>query len=214
VTAISRNTLEAASEDDTVTISQLDDIDTSMFDRVDHVIHAAATTTRSLDDARNVNARGTAHVAQVAQKARVSTFLFLSTTAVYKTPRKAGATLTEQSPRTAYGPSSSIKTPNAYAISKREAEDLVLSQAKSGLRAAILRPGAVIGSGRRSYWGCVLPHRWLRGEPAAINPSTTLPWVSVDDLVSAIDSSLLTAGVLISNVVSGHFRVDDYIKTL
>jgi nucleoside-diphosphate-sugar epimerase len=152
---------------------------------IDVVVHLAArahmmqdTTANPLAEHRKINVEGTLNVARQAQNAGVKRFIFLSTIKVNGEQTPLGR------PFRAEDHPSPV---DAYAISKREAEDGLRELcSNSTMEFVIIRPPLVYGPGVKGNFLTLL--RWLdKGLPlplASIHNKRSL--VAVDNLVDLI----------------------------
>lgn len=98
-----------------------------------------------------INVDGTQRVLKAASKSGARRLVFVSTNMVYGLPRELP--LTEGHPLKPFGP---------YGQSKLDAEMLVEAAARrEGLDSAIVRPGLIVGPGRRGVVERIF--RWIRG---------------------------------------------------
>jgi nucleoside-diphosphate-sugar epimerase len=152
---------------------------------IDVVVHLAArahmmqdTTANPLAEHRKINVEGTLNVARQAQNAGVKRFIFLSTIKVNGEQTPLGRPFrAEDNPSPV----------DAYAISKREAEDGLRELcSNSTMDFVIIRPPLVYGPGVKGNFLTLL--RWLdKGLPlplASIHNKRSL--VAVDNLVDLI----------------------------
>jgi nucleoside-diphosphate-sugar epimerase len=168
---------------------------------------------------RRVGVVGTTTFAQAAATAGVQRFVHVSTAAVYDRSPTAGDV----------DEFSALVGEDAgdYPLTKRDA-DLAIGNV-DGLTRILLRPPAILGSGKTSVWNALRPAQ-IRGEPAARHavPEQTFSWVHVDDLV-AFAANIATGRVSTStdpaigpvqnactpvNVAAGPATVRDYYETV
>lgn len=152
------------------------------LDGVDVVVHTAATAGADLDVARAVNVEGTRHVLAAARAAGVRRVVHVSTAAVYA-PNEDGGPIDEDAPLV--GEDSS-----PYAVTKREAEEVVAEEADDEVETVVLRPPAILGWGPSSTWGQRVP-AWIGDDelPDAFEGKgerDPFSWVHVDDFAAAI----------------------------
>lgn len=143
----------------------------------DVVVHTAATAGSDLEAARAVNVDGTRAVLAAARAAAVDRVVHVSTTSVIAADDEV---VDEDAP--VVGDDAS-----PYAVTKRQAEEVVAEAAAAGSRTVVLRPPAVLGWGPTSTWGQRVP-AWVRdGEmPIPFDERDTFAWVHVDDLAAAV----------------------------
>jgi nucleoside-diphosphate-sugar epimerase len=141
------------------------------------VIHCAATAGPELEPVRRVNLDGTRALVDAALERGVARFIQISTISVYD--REGRSAIDEDSPLKTSG--------DPYGWTKADADRVVLDAMKRGLRATILRPGAILGSGPTSTWGTRVPQMVLDGKVKLRREGgDTIPFVHVEDLVDAV----------------------------
>ena len=143
------------------------------------VIHSAATGTADREDAMRVNVGGTHSMITAAVANGSNRYLQISTASVYRTE---GLTVADED-----SPLHPADAP-PYSATKAEADRAVLEHARTdGLRATILRLGAVLGVHPTSTWGVKVPER-IRTDPSSfMRPRDhSMPWVHVDDIVDVV----------------------------
>lgn len=170
------------------------------------VIHSAATADPDRDTAMRVNVGGTASMAAAAFANGSDRYVQISTASVYRTDGLA--VVDEESPL--WGADA-----DPYGATKAEADRVVLEHARrDGLRATILRLGAVLGVHPTSTWGVKVPNR-IRTEPElALRPrARTMPWVHVEDVVDAVLLSLASDAAVgrVYNLMDEHRTWGDYV---
>jgi nucleoside-diphosphate-sugar epimerase len=161
------------------------------------VVHCAATAGLDFEPVRRVNVEGTRSVIDAALAAGCRRFIQVSTISVYA----AGdlPVIDEDSALKEQG--------EPYGVTKAEADRLVLDAVRRGLRATILRPGAILGVHPTSTWAVRVPERIRdRQVKLKIDGDDVLPYLHVENLVDAI---LLALGSDVAvgrvyNVVDGH----------
>jgi nucleoside-diphosphate-sugar epimerase len=120
-----------------------------------------------------VNVRGTIRLLEAARREVVERFVFVSTNMVYGLPR--ALPITEMHPRLPFGP---------YGRSKLEAEGVV-EAARKDMIASIIRPGLIVGPGRRGVIARVFD-AVLTGSPVFLIGSgrNRYEMMSVEDVAS------------------------------
>ncbi len=189
------------------------------------VIHAAASIGGNADDARRVNATGTAAMAAAARVAGSRRFLHISTISVYdwEAARAArgdlgpGAEFDETTPQKeadrafAHSPAA---TP-WYGITKAEAERALEREIALGLPATIFRLGAVLGAHPTSYWAVRVPTAIRAGKvPLVAGGVGPLPWTHIENLGHALDLAAEKPVAIgrAYNVVDGHVTMGRYVE--
>ena len=157
-----------------------------------HVYHLAAVVRRWIPDAREfeqVNVRGLATLMEEARRAGVERFLY--TSSFLALGPTDGAVHDEDTPRRALPPG------NAYADSKRRAEDVAGEAAAAGLPLITLYPGVLYGPGPRTEGnlvGQVLIRHLREGLPGLIGGGRGRWCLSyLDDVVGGHLQALQTA---------------------
>jgi nucleoside-diphosphate-sugar epimerase len=152
------------------------------------VVHLAALSNDPVGEidsslTLDINYKGAVRVAELAKKAKVKRFIFVSTQSIYGFSEK----------RIELDEDNSIKNPQtAYASSKWLAEQEILSMANQFFTTTALRPSTVFGWGPRLRSDIVFNNLLLYGMKfRKINVhSDGTPWrpvVHINDLVRAID---------------------------
>lgn len=186
----------------------LEAIDAEVVRHIDVVVHAAAAAGPDLAAARAVNRDGTARLVDAALATDLERFVHISTTSVYD--RAAGEDELTEDARLVHADDDA----SPYAITKAEAEHEVGRATAAGLRAAVLRPPAVLGAGPTSTWGTRVPRRLVAGDPMPTHPDTSFGWVHVEDLVDAVIAAADLSETLVTNVVGGHVPFSTYLDAL
>lgn len=171
-------------------------------DGVDAIVHCAATVGPDLESARHVNVAGTQAMLAAAERAGVRRFVHISTISVYDL--KGHARIDEDSPYVTDG--------NAYGVSKAEGDALVL-RAADRVPTIVLRPGAILGLHPSSSWAIRVPEKIRSGEWDVSSLGLgNLPFLHVEDLVSAVERSLATTDGIgrAYNVADHHHTLLDY----
>jgi dihydroflavonol-4-reductase len=170
------------------------------------IVHSAATADPDRETAARVNVTGTRSMIAAALENGADRYVQISTGSVY---RLEGITVVdEESPL--LGPDG-----DAYGATKADADRAVLEHARrDGLRATILRLGAVLGVHPTSTWGVKVPDR-IRSDPS-LTPrprSRTMPWVHVEDVVDALLLALSSEVAIgrVYNLVDEHTTWGDYV---
>lgn len=187
----------------------LDAIDGSLFEGVDVVVHAAATTVNDLDAARAVNRDGTRRLVNLALETGVERFVYISTTAVYDKGAVGDGIITEDAPLAEEG-----RVSRVYSVTKAQAEAEVENGRQQGLSTAILRPSAVLGAGPTSTWGTRFPCSWRAGDPRPLHPEETRGWIHVDDLAEGVALAASGSEVVTANMVADHTLMANYIERI
>lgn len=143
----------------------------------DLVVHSAAYIGPDWDLARSANIVGTRNMLEAARRNKTGLFVHISTLSVYNPA--GGGVLSEQSPLW-------LDAPYAYHQTKAQAEALVWSAVAAGLRAVVLRPGAILSANAGSYWGPVVVKRLGASQQIRVNPRANLPWVHVENLIDML----------------------------
>lgn len=146
----------------------------------DYVIHCAALSSPwgRYRDFHEANVVGTANVIAGCLRHGVRKLVHISTPSVYFDYAHR-LDLTERSPLAA-------KPANAYAATKRIAEQLVSEAGSQGLSAVILRPRAIFGPGDRTLFPRLLRVNERRGIPLVGGGKALLDLTYIDDAVDAI----------------------------
>lgn len=160
-------------------LRQPDEIASACADQ-DYVIHCAALSSPwgQYRDFYETNVTGTANVIAGCVRHGVRKLVHVSTPSVYfDYSHRLG--LTERSPLAA-------KPANAYAATKRIAEQLVAQAGSQGLSSVILRPRAIFGPGDRSLFPRLLRANERRGIPLVDGGKALLDLTYVEDAADAI----------------------------
>lgn len=168
------------------------------------VIHCAATGDPDPEAARRVNVDGTRSMIEAALRRRCERYIHISTGSVY---RLEGLEVVDED--------APLQAPDAepYGATKAEADRSVLEAAGEGLRATILRPGAILGVHPTSTWAVTIPERIRTAPDSMTRPrSRTIPWVHVEDLVDAVLLALSSEAAMgrVYNVVDEHTTWGEY----
>jgi nucleoside-diphosphate-sugar epimerase len=127
------------------------------------------------DVQQQVAVEGTPVLARAARDAGVSTFVHVSTAAVYDRSPSAGD-VDEDSALVG-------EVDNAYAVTKRDT-DQALAEI-DGITRVVLRPPAILGQGPTSIWNTIRPEDVRdKEDDRTTNPEKSFAWVHVDDLAS------------------------------
>lgn len=184
----------------------LEELDASLLDGVDVVVHTAATTMNDLDAARMINRVATRRLVDLALETGVSRFVYVSTTAVYDKQAVGDAVISEDAPLAEAG-----RVSRVYSVTKAESEAEVERGREQGLSTAILRPSAVLGAGPTSTWGARFPREWRAGTPRPLHPEETRGWIHVDDLAEGIALAAGGTAQVTANMVADHTLMANYI---
>ena len=143
------------------------------------VVHCAVDSSGTPEQSRLATIDGTRNVCLAAQKSKVKRLVHLSTISVYgRTPPSLMDESTPKHPQ-----------PDAYGMSKLEAEELVLDFAKAGLPATVLQPTVVFGPW--AYWTAAIATQL--GTGTVVLPDNGEGFcnaVYIDDVVNAIYCAL------------------------
>ena len=151
---------------------------------VDLILHNAAVVhaIKAYEGLRQANTLSVLHLLRLMAAGRPKSLVFISTLGVLQAPIDS---LSEGFDTEALTPAAD----SGYNLSKWAAERLVISARKRGYRAAIMRPGLVIGDSRSGYYqtndignGYALLFADVGAIPDAIS-SFALPWINVDRAV-------------------------------
>lgn len=141
------------------------------------VVHSAAYRGPNLETARVANIEGTANMADAALAEGVERFLHISTISVYDTTGRDE--VDESCPMWQ-------EHEHTYLFTKAEAERRLLERMERGLKATVLRPGAII-SEHNSHWGDRLIRRLAEGRfPQTWHPNDLLPWVHTENFADMV----------------------------
>lgn len=189
------------------------------------VIHAAASIGGDAEDARRVNATGTATMAAAARAAGCRRFVHISTISVYdwEAARAArpdlgpDAEFDETTPRKAED-RAFVHSPAAtpwYGVTKAEGEHALEREMALGLPATIFRLGAVLGAHPSSYWAVKIPTKIRAGlVPLVGDGAGPLPWTHIENLGRALDLGAENPAAIgrAYNVVDGHVTMGRYVE--
>jgi len=170
------------------------------------VVHTAATAAPELAEARRVNTRATATLAEAALAAGCQRFVHISTVAIYPLRNRQGV-VDEASPLSTTG--------DSYAVSKVEAEQAVNAVAAKGLHTVILRPAVVLGVHPTSTWGTVFPPFIAEGKfPHVDEGRTILGYLHISSLADAVVRALRVdeAAGQTFNIIDGHVPWNRYTR--
>jgi nucleoside-diphosphate-sugar epimerase len=190
------------------------DVEVSDFTDIDTVVHLAALSNDPIGELDQnltfeINYLGAVRAAEMAKKAGVSKFIFISTQSIY------GISASSEE----LDEDNSIKNPQtAYASSKWKAEQEILAMSDSGFTATALRPSTVFGWSPRLRSDIVFNNLLLTGlKKGRIDVhSDGTPWrpiVHVLDLARAIETCTKANRQQISErsfnvgVLNGNFTV-------
>jgi dihydroflavonol-4-reductase len=150
------------------------------------VIHAAghlAYWGRLRATQNQVNIEGTRNVVAVSQRAGIRRLLFVSSVAAIGIPERG------QPPADESFPFNLESSPLNYPVSKKRAEELVITGCKNGLDAVIVNPGALLGKWGRYFRGSEGVEK-IRKRPVAFYYTGGRNLVHVADVVHGIVSAL------------------------
>ena len=157
-----------------------------------YVFHAAATISKDLADALQVNATGTRTLAAAARAAGCRRFVHISTLSVYDFQTGAESFNEDSALRVlgrdyAHSPAASPY----YGTSKAEAERALQAEIVLGLPATIFRLAAVLGVHPTSGWATKVPAKVRDGQlPLRGAGLDVLPWTHIENVIRAIALSL------------------------
>ena len=180
------------------------------------VVHAAATISRDLTEALQVNVSGTGVLAAAARVAGCRRFIHVSTLSVYDFQTGAGS-FDEDSPRRTLG-KNYAHSPAAspfYGTTKAEGERALQEEMDRGLPATIFRLAAVLGVHPTSGWTVKVPAKVRDGQLALRGEGLdVLPWTHVDNVVHAIALSLDFPAAVgrAYNIVDGDVTWRDFVS--
>lgn len=190
------------------------DVEVSDFAGIDAVVHLAALSNDPIGEldqnlTHEINYLGAVRTAEIAKKAGVEKFIFVSTQSIY------GVSLSSDE----LDEDNSIKNPQtAYASSKWRAEQEILAMSDSSFISTALRPSTVFGWSPRLRSDIVFNNLLLTGlkhKRIDVHSDGT-PWrpiVHVLDLARAIEVCILSNSERISGrsfnigVLNGNFTV-------
>lgn len=134
---------------------------------------------------RRIAVQGTPVLARAARDAGVARLVHISTSSVYHRSPGPGD-VDESSPLV-------DDDANDYPVTKRDT-DAALAEI-GGITTVLLRPPAILGSGKRSTWNALRPAAIRDQESArSVVPDQTFAWVALDDL-SALAADLATGRI-------------------
>ena len=141
------------------------------------VVHCAATAGPELEPVRRVNVDGTRALVEASLANGVDRYIQISTLSVYD--RAGRSAIDEETPLKTSG--------DPYGWTKAEGDGVVLEAMRRGLRATILRPGAILGDAPTSTWGVRMPQMMIEGKvKLKKDGGDTIPFIHVEDLVDAV----------------------------
>ncbi len=149
------------------------------FGGCDVVVHTVSIIDPDLATSRVVNVEGTAAVLAAASAAAVARVVHLSSVVVYPLDEVGSIGIDEDTPLVG-------DDGDPYAVSKREAEEVVAAAPEGGPDTVVLRPPAILGWGPTSFWGQRLPAQVSDGVFGEVDEREPLGWVHVDDVAAAI----------------------------
>ncbi len=146
------------------------------------VIHCAARVSFSRaerDSVWETNYEGTRALLNACRKQHVSSFVFLSSGAVWGTTRDTGQLITERLPQENEGR-------NAYAASKIKAESACRESLQDGMDIRIINPATIFGAGdyRLTAGGRVVTTVARHG--ARLAPPGGTSWIDIEDAIRGI----------------------------
>lgn len=152
---------------------------TEGVETVYHVAAVVAFGRGARQRLRDVNVRGTAHVANAALAEGVGRLVHTSSIAALGRPERSGGVIDETAEWTA------SKANTAYAVSKRDAELEVLRGVAEGLDAVMVNPALVFGPGRSGEGTFALAERVVAGRVPMAPPGGTAV-VDVEDVAAGL----------------------------
>ena len=182
------------------------------FTNVAYVIHAAAGTSGTEEQMRQVTIQGTINVLDLCAANSIKKLVYISSCSVYGVADlETGALLDENAPLEGYP-----ERRGAYSWTKLEAEKLVVDFMNQGKVSAVcLRPGTIYGPGGENFTpmlGFSLKEKLLI---VIDNGQFILPLVYVDNLVEAICAVMLnekSTGQIYNVVDPGQVSKKEYIN--
>jgi predicted dehydrogenase/nucleoside-diphosphate-sugar epimerase len=155
---------------------------------IETVFHCAAMLAPgSLEDYEEINVRGTVRLAELAARARVKTFIYVSSLSVYESPRGSNCYLDETSPY-----DSRAKERGFYTQTKLEADKALLEFVtqqngnRSSPRIIVLRPGSIYGPGATLPVGRFPLPSSKRWPIITGSRRVSMPLVYIDNVVDAM----------------------------
>jgi nucleoside-diphosphate-sugar epimerase len=183
--------VDAAYVPDREIAGDIRDIAAKDFDGVDGVVHLAALSNDPLGDiaagqTHSINTEGTIRCATLAKAANVSRFAFASSCSIYGAAANSTSPLDENAP---------IAPVSAYAVSKVEAENALLTLADERFRPVMLRNATAYGVSPRMRLDLVLANLMASGYATGVIKvlSDGTPWrpmVHIEDISRAALAAL------------------------
>lgn len=161
-----------------IDIRDFDDVKKACKD-VDHIFHNVALVPISKADKLydQVNAGGTKNILQAALENNVKSVVHLSSSAVYKIPKK-GDVISEDF---------TIEPVSSYGEAKYHAEEICFEYMKKGLSISIIRPRTMLGADRLGIYSILFD--WILNNKKVYilgDGSNKFSYISIKDLVEAI----------------------------
>lgn len=149
---------------------------------IDIVIHCAALVPlrKNRFEINRINIQGTRNLLEIAERKKLSNFVFISSSAVYGIPK----TLPVMH-------ASDLKPFESYGIAKKEAEKLVKIYRNKGFNASIIRPRTIIGDHRMGLFSLLF--KWIKKGhliPVFNNGENIYQFLHVSDLTDGIIASI------------------------
>ncbi len=188
------------------------------FADVDYVIHAAAGTSGSEEQMRQVTIEGTRNILELCRRFAASKLVYISSCSVYGIADQGDGALLDESAPLEQHP----ERRGAYSLTKLEAEKLVTDAMEQGdVNATVLRPGTIYGPGGENYTPMVGFSLKNKLFVVIDRKGFILPLVYVDNLVDAIILAMTaenSAGQVYHVVDDGRLDkktyMDDFIRKL
>lgn len=157
----------------------------TLIQGADVVLHCAASSGPTFQEAREVNVEGTRTLGESALDAGCKRFIHISTCGAYDLVD--ADVVTEETPLWEYDENSKL----AYGVTKAEAERVLMQLHEKGLPVSILRPPNILGAHPRSTWSHKVG-KWVHSGEATIpgDGSNSWPYVHIHNLLDAMEAVL------------------------